>query len=334
MAQTQTNPIRDFFAQYPDFDYDPNAPFFDEFKRMPGVLHWSQDERGAAREALRSAMVRQFNDMYGTNVDDLESWHLLCTALGMTPPPDDIKTCQRKIKATHVNIVDFIEAPLSGASIVTFKSELALSKYTKQTTKYFPRDDVNSGSLLRYLLRRIMNPPADPVKVHPIRDFFAKYPNFELNPQAPFFEEFKRMITNLNWTEKQRDAARNELRKAMVKQFNAIYGTDVKALESWQLLCSALGMKPVPKNIEACRRVRGYDLELELIEAPLLGKSVGTFDSEVELSKYTKTLKKYFPPVGNLSRHLLRRIWNPKPRHSVAELAQKAEGNVLPAQWR
>lgn len=70
-------------------------------------------------------------------------------------------TLAQKVKATHVNIVDFIEAPLSGASIVTFESELALSEYTKDTTKYFPRDDVNSGSLLQYLLRRIMNPPVN-----------------------------------------------------------------------------------------------------------------------------------------------------------------------------
>ncbi|EIW62098.1 uncharacterized protein TRAVEDRAFT_117909, partial [Trametes versicolor FP-101664 SS1] len=151
-------PIRDFFAQYPDFIYDPDAPFFEEFQRMQRVLHWQREERDAAREELRSAMVKQFNDMYGTNVDDLESWQLLCTALGMKPPPADVETCQKKVKATHVNLVDFIEAPLLGESIETFTSELALSEYTKRTMKYFPRYDVNSGSLLQFLLRQIKNP--------------------------------------------------------------------------------------------------------------------------------------------------------------------------------
>ncbi|KAI9067584.1 hypothetical protein FKP32DRAFT_1620026 [Trametes sanguinea] len=157
---TQLSPIRVFFANYPEFDYDVEAPFFNEFKRLQTDLHWEQKQREIAREELRNAMVQQFNLMYGTNVDDLASWQLLCTALGMNPVPNTIKGCQRKVKATHVNLVDFVEAPLSGKPIRTFKSEVALSKYTRDSKKYFPRDDVNSGSLLRCLLRQIMNPYA------------------------------------------------------------------------------------------------------------------------------------------------------------------------------
>ncbi|KAH9853747.1 hypothetical protein C2E23DRAFT_93232 [Lenzites betulinus] len=157
-APTNIYPIRTFFANYPEFDFNPDAPFFEEFKRLQKTL--DQGEKETARDDMRSAMVRQFNDMYGTNVDDLESWQLLCTALGMNPVPKDIKTCQRQVKATHVNLVDFIEAPLSGKPVQTFKSEQKLSKYTQETKKYFPRDDVNSGSLLRCLLRQIMNPHA------------------------------------------------------------------------------------------------------------------------------------------------------------------------------
>ncbi|OSC99185.1 hypothetical protein PYCCODRAFT_1395651 [Trametes coccinea BRFM310] len=157
---TQLSPIRVFFANYPDFDYDEEAPFFDEFKRLQTDLRWEPKQREIAREELRNAMVQQFNVMYGTSVDDLASWQLLCTALGMSPVPNTIKGCQRKVKATHVNLVDFVEAPLSGKPIRTFKSEIALSKYTQDTKKYFPRDDVNSGSLLRCLLRQIKNPYA------------------------------------------------------------------------------------------------------------------------------------------------------------------------------
>ncbi|CDO74042.1 hypothetical protein BN946_scf185043.g92 [Trametes cinnabarina] len=160
IIDTQLYPIRVFFANYPEFDYDSQAPFFDEFKRLQTELRWEQKQRETAREELRNAMVQQFNVMYGTSVDDLESWQLLCSALGMNPVPNSIKACQRKVKATHVNLVDFIEAPLSGNPIKTFKSEVALSKYTQETKKYFPRDDVNSGSLLRCLLRQIKNPSA------------------------------------------------------------------------------------------------------------------------------------------------------------------------------
>ncbi|KAI0771880.1 hypothetical protein BD413DRAFT_475039 [Trametes elegans] len=153
-------PIRAFFANYPAFEYDPSTPFLQEFKRMESDLHWDRKQRETAREELRQAMVKQFNAMYGTSADDLASWQLLCTALGVKPVPDDIKSCRRQVKATHVNIVDFIEDPLSGKPVRTFKSEAQLARYTKDTKKYFPRDDINSGSLLRTLLRQIMSPQA------------------------------------------------------------------------------------------------------------------------------------------------------------------------------
>lgn len=99
------------------------------------------------------------------------------------------------------------------------------------------------------------------MKVHPIRDFFANYPDFEYNSKAPFLSEFKRMGKDLGWKTKEREAAMDDLRDAMVKQFNAMYGTRVDALESWRLLCSALGMNPAPKDIKNCHRVSGSDLD-------------------------------------------------------------------------
>ena len=57
---------------------------------------------------------------------------------------------------THVNLVDFISSP--GERVRTFPSEEALSKYTRETSKYFPRENVYAGSLLKCLLRNILNP--------------------------------------------------------------------------------------------------------------------------------------------------------------------------------
>ncbi|EIW62097.1 uncharacterized protein TRAVEDRAFT_115709, partial [Trametes versicolor FP-101664 SS1] len=151
-------PIQDFFANYPDFEYNSKAPFLSEFKRMGKDLGWKTKEREAAMDDLRDAMVKQFNAMYGTRVDALESWRLLCSALGMNPAPKDIKKCHRVIISAHVNLVDLIEAPLSGQSVQTFDSEIELSAYTKPLRKYFPRNNVNTGSLLRYLLRQIKKP--------------------------------------------------------------------------------------------------------------------------------------------------------------------------------
>lgn len=40
-----------------------------------------------------------------------------------------------------------------------FSTVQELSKYTKATEKYFPRDEIEAGALLKYLLRQINHPP-------------------------------------------------------------------------------------------------------------------------------------------------------------------------------
>ena len=45
--------------------------------------------------------------------------------------------------------------------VTVFPTVQALSTYTKDTGKYFPRDHIAAGSLLRYLLRQILNPQMD-----------------------------------------------------------------------------------------------------------------------------------------------------------------------------
>ena len=62
---------------------------------------------------------------------------------------------------THVNLVDLVDA--GGTQIVTiFPSEKALSIYTLETRKIFPRENVHAGGLLRALLRHILHPPDEP----------------------------------------------------------------------------------------------------------------------------------------------------------------------------
>ena len=45
--------------------------------------------------------------------------------------------------------------------VTVFPSVQALSEYTTGTGKYFPRNHISAGSLLRYLLRQILNPAMD-----------------------------------------------------------------------------------------------------------------------------------------------------------------------------
>ena len=62
------------------------------------------------------------------------------------------------VVGSFVNICDLLDAPLLGQLPERFEFELELAKYTRNTGKYFPRGHVRAGSLLKFLLRRIINP--------------------------------------------------------------------------------------------------------------------------------------------------------------------------------
>ena len=47
-----------------------------------------------ARRMFKSAMVQQFNDLYGTDEEDLNSWQNLCHILNIEPAPEGLKECR------------------------------------------------------------------------------------------------------------------------------------------------------------------------------------------------------------------------------------------------
>lgn len=71
----------------------------DEFNRMCTFFAWPRypiecDERDLARRRMRDAMVKQFNNVYGTDVDDLAAWQSLCKALEIDPIPTKMRKCR------------------------------------------------------------------------------------------------------------------------------------------------------------------------------------------------------------------------------------------------
>ncbi|KAG1728066.1 uncharacterized protein EDB91DRAFT_1253656 [Suillus paluster] len=154
---TQT-PLDNFFAKYPEFEYNSSASASLEFNRMRDEHSWDDEEREKAYHDFKDAIVHQFNHFYGTDADNLTSWRTLCQIVQVSPIPDTLESCREAVKATHVNIVDLIDAGVTEGPVRVFVSEVALSEYTKTTRKFFPRDNVHAGGLLKYLLRRIMNP--------------------------------------------------------------------------------------------------------------------------------------------------------------------------------
>lgn len=166
---------------YPTYPYDPAASFMDEFNKLNTFFGWPRhpaecSERDLARNRMRDAMVKQFNNVYGTDVDDLVAWQNLCRALEVDPIPSKMRKCRtvrvpsecahscglrlttglQAVMSTHVNICDLVDAPLLGKPKL-FPTEAALAEYSKGTGKIFPRSNIYAGSLLRFLLRRIFH---------------------------------------------------------------------------------------------------------------------------------------------------------------------------------
>lgn len=67
-----------------------------EFYRMCDFFNWDKDdeEKKEARNLLKDALTQQFNSIYGTEVNSIESWQNLCRVLGITPIPEGLHACR------------------------------------------------------------------------------------------------------------------------------------------------------------------------------------------------------------------------------------------------
>jgi len=163
-CQNTPGPLATFFATYDRFEYNPAGSATGEFDRLCNFHRWNtkskKTQRRTAWELFHDALTMQFNDNYGTDIENLTSWQALCAKLGMSPVPEDLKACRKAVRRTHVNLVDLVDIFDTPEIAHIFPSVGALSKYTKESKKFFPRDNVHAGSLLKFLLRQIRNPNA------------------------------------------------------------------------------------------------------------------------------------------------------------------------------
>ncbi|KAJ1309453.1 hypothetical protein OPQ81_006229 [Rhizoctonia solani] len=157
LDSTRTPPlthVERFFAKYPSYKYNPSQHIMAEFYRLcaSGVTN-----REKARQIFRDALTLDFNEMYGTDEDDLGAWQRLCRVL-VTDVPAEIEGCRKIIQSSFINIIDLVDTQITGDPVLQFKSETELSSYTRTTGKYFPNDSEHAGRLLKFLLRFIVFP--------------------------------------------------------------------------------------------------------------------------------------------------------------------------------
>lgn len=88
--------LEDFFAGYSGFEWDSTQPIKTEFDRLCRFFGWNREDaaRDEAYRGLQDAMVQTFNAIYGTDLNDLGSWHNLCRVVYIDPLPDDVQTCR------------------------------------------------------------------------------------------------------------------------------------------------------------------------------------------------------------------------------------------------
>ncbi|KAF9471705.1 hypothetical protein BDN70DRAFT_767230, partial [Pholiota conissans] len=154
-------PVPEFFSQFSSsFTYTPENSSSAEFYRLCDELGWEKNEpqRTQAHKEFKNALTRQFNTNYGTEKNSLESWQALCKHLGANPVPKTLNRCRQMVMTTHVNLVDLVDVFESDKVATVFDTVEELSRYTMATGKYFPREDIDAGDLLKHLLRPILNP--------------------------------------------------------------------------------------------------------------------------------------------------------------------------------
>ncbi|KAI8956720.1 hypothetical protein F5Y11DRAFT_364915 [Daldinia sp. FL1419] len=151
-------PIDDFFAQYPEFNYDEKVPLWVEFRLLCEHYGWSKESprRIEARRRFKEAMISEFGKLYGTNNSSLSSWQKLCRVLEISPIPEDIKSCRKDVLSVHVNLVDLVDCHRTGERVRKFPNLRELREYTQLSEKYFPAIEAKAKGPLKYLLRHIL----------------------------------------------------------------------------------------------------------------------------------------------------------------------------------
>ncbi|CAE6387578.1 unnamed protein product [Rhizoctonia solani] len=154
--------IKQFFAKYPAFDYDPTKPYTEEFIRMTQQFGWLEDseEYKTARKRLNSASVRQFNENFdreskserkkkepksegrvkkfnGGGKDSeqgakkkrkmLRKWIMLFNRIDLKDPvmPKTVPEFEERVKSVHTNICDVLDADIVNKKATDWGNEFA-----------------------------------------------------------------------------------------------------------------------------------------------------------------------------------------------------------------
>ena len=89
-------PLENFFSQFPGFQSQPSNSPVVEFNRLCKEYNWGRDdpEKKDARYHFNIAIKGEFDDLYGSDENDIRNWHKLCRALKIDEVPDTLRECR------------------------------------------------------------------------------------------------------------------------------------------------------------------------------------------------------------------------------------------------
>jgi hypothetical protein len=92
----EATPLEGFFSQYPEFQSQPSNSPVVEFNWLCKENDWKKNdpEKKAARYQFNVAIKEEFDDLYGSDENDIDNWHKLCRVLGIDPVPDTLRECR------------------------------------------------------------------------------------------------------------------------------------------------------------------------------------------------------------------------------------------------
>ena len=85
----QRDAVENFFNKWPTFRYEQNATSIANFYRLCNYHKWHKGHPLGKRagEGFKTALVLQFNALYGIDADDTTSWQALCQVLKVDTIP-------------------------------------------------------------------------------------------------------------------------------------------------------------------------------------------------------------------------------------------------------
>ncbi|KAI9048265.1 hypothetical protein LZ554_008060 [Drepanopeziza brunnea f. sp. 'monogermtubi'] len=144
--------------QPPSLTADPDATLTFCMSEMALSDATSKPPKAQNPKKPRRDIVDQFSRYFG-NESKVANWVRLCRDVGIQEDLKSIRQCKLALRKVWVNIYDLIDAvDAEKTPPKLFKSERALSNYTMNTGKIYPKRKAKEGGPVRALLAHIFSP--------------------------------------------------------------------------------------------------------------------------------------------------------------------------------